>query len=519
MRPRLTTLRILTVLTVGIVGGQTQSHAADFAGRVVEDSSGDPVASAELKIRKPGQRELVADLETDRSGRFAGADLPEGDYTIDISKPNYITTTYPAHIPATGMQVRILRYGVMDGKVTNTRGQAVAGRVFAPGGQTSGSTRISLMVKQPGSDDFKSFEDTALEEAGHFRFFDLPPGQYELGMWYYGLKEGSGMQLYPDNTNPRIFTVAGGEVYNNLDFLIAPNPQYNVTGRVELPAPKMRFALALGLPEHPALPVAQANADTDGNFTFEKIPAGTYDLFAAGPTGGYTAFESVLDTKAEVYYGRVRIQVAGADMTNVAVPVSPGPSLSVVLRAHPTGPPPPACPQSATVTVTPMEPWGIAFFSASVQAGFAREQTIQHLAPGRFRIKANGLGPGCYQVNNLEVDAGRDVEQPVAVQLAAAGSITGKLGTTKDHAKDFIVVLLDPTAGHDVQSQLALPDADGKFRFETLPPGRYRLAAQPVAASSKSRWVANVAQMTEVDVTGGSATDIVLPAAQTGGTQ
>ena len=52
------------------------AHAQDFTGRVVEDSSGEPVASAELKIHKAGLRELVADLDTDRNGRFTGAGLP-----------------------------------------------------------------------------------------------------------------------------------------------------------------------------------------------------------------------------------------------------------------------------------------------------------------------------------------------------------------------------------------------------------------------------------------------------------
>ena len=53
--------------------------AQDFAGRVVGDSSGEPVASAELKIHKAGLRELVADLDTDRAGHFFGSGLAAGD--------------------------------------------------------------------------------------------------------------------------------------------------------------------------------------------------------------------------------------------------------------------------------------------------------------------------------------------------------------------------------------------------------------------------------------------------------
>jgi 5-hydroxyisourate hydrolase-like protein (transthyretin family) len=84
------------------------AQAQDFTGRVLEDSSGEPVASAELKIHMAGMRELVADLDTDRGGRFTGSDLPPGDYTIDVLKPNFMTATFPLHIPSAPLQVSLL---------------------------------------------------------------------------------------------------------------------------------------------------------------------------------------------------------------------------------------------------------------------------------------------------------------------------------------------------------------------------------------------------------------------------
>jgi hypothetical protein len=313
----------LAVLLLATAGAMAQT----VAGRVVEDSSGDPVATAEVKIHKTGLRELAADLDTDRAGRFSSMDLPAGDYTAEVLKPNFITTTFPLHIPNAEIRIRLLRYGVMDGHVTNAHGEAVAGIVRAPYGQTVGATRITVLAKQPGSgEQLLSVRDASLDEDGHYRFFDLPPGQYELGMWYYGIAEGSGMQLYPDNANPRMFTVAGGEVYNDLNFLIPSNPEYQVSGAVALRAPGEKFALALGLPDQPILPVAIALAGDDGSFKFDKVPAGTYDLFAAGPTGGYTQFESMLG-KGDPVFGRVRIQVAGSDVTGLSVVVGAGRSL------------------------------------------------------------------------------------------------------------------------------------------------------------------------------------------------
>lgn len=489
------------------------AHAQDLAGRVVEDSSGEAVASAELKIHKAGMRELVADLETDRAGKFTGTELAAGDYTVDVSKPNFIPTAFPLHIPNRNVQLRLLRYAVMDGRVTNVRGEAVAGRVLAPGGRTNGATRMTVLQKQPGSEEFRLFRDTAPED-GHYRFFDLPPGQYKLGMWFYGLNEGAGMQMYPDNANPKVFTVAGGEVFDNLNFLITPNTQYSVSGTLELPAPGLTFQLALGIPDQPTLPVAQTLVKDDGSFSFDKVPAGTYDLFASGPANGYTAYESVLGGKGgDPLFGRVRIQVAGV-LTGVAVPLGPARSMGVVLRAHGQASMPPACPQSVTVALTSLEPWAIAFFSASAQVSAGKEQTIKGLPPGKFRVMANGLGAGCYQVNQPEAIPGQD-SQPVAVEVAAAGSIRGVVRG----GSDLVVLLLDSSNGAEFPTQLAFPDAQGSFGFATLAPGRYRIAAQHAAAGPKARWVANISQMREIEVAAGDPTSVELAAPPASGGQ
>ena len=273
-------------------------------------------------------------------------------------------------------------------------------------------------ARQPGSDEFHSIRDTALDEDGHFRFYDLPPGQYELGMWYYGINEGSGMQLYPDNSNPRVFTVAGGEVYKDLNFLIAPNPAYKVSCSVILPAPGQKFALALGLPEQPVLPMAIALADDDGSFHFDKVPAGTYDLFAAGPTGGYGQFDSVLGGKGDAMYAKMRIQVAASDMTGVSVAVNPAQSLKVILRARAGTEYPAACPRTSGLDLTSLDPWGIRF-GTTAQASADKEQAIANLAPGRFKIAATGLGAGCYQAHETVVDLGKEVPQPVAIEVPA----------------------------------------------------------------------------------------------------
>src|ERR1035441_9382163 len=150
----------LVVLAASALGAPAL-WAQDLEGRVVEDSSGNPLASAELKFHKAGMRELAADLETDREGRFRAPGLAAGEYTVDAAKANYIAATFRLKIPAAPLLVRLVRYGVIGGQVRYTEGRPVEGRVMAPGGRTIGSARIAVLVKQSGSEELRSEEHTS----------------------------------------------------------------------------------------------------------------------------------------------------------------------------------------------------------------------------------------------------------------------------------------------------------------------------------------------------------------------
>jgi hypothetical protein len=164
------------------------------------------------------------------------------------------------------------------------------------------------------------------------------------------------------------------------------------------------------------------------------------------------------------------------------------------------------------VGVTLLEPWGLMLSGEhfTTHAEFGKEQSIRDLPPGRFQLVVSGLPARCYQANVAVADLSGEAPGPVAIELASAGSIHGVLrGAPADTAR-YAVVLLESGSDAASQSRLAFPDERSRFAYEGLRPGRYRIAAQ-LAAEPKSRWVADISRMVEIEVVGGSPTSLDLP--------
>lgn len=498
--------RLAALYLGALIAGSAPTET--IAGKVVQDDSGAPLASVEVRISRAGVAGLVADLETDTTGQFRAPDLPPAEYLLEVSKPNHVSTVLRLHEPgATTLQIRLVRYGVISGQVTDAHGQPVRGAA------------IFAMVKAAAGEPFRPFthQFAQVDEHGQYRLYNLPPGRYAIAVSYgastmavgshgstaINPNVGSGLHFYPGNTRPQLFTISGGEEIRGVDFVIAPTALYSVSGRVELPVPEAEFWLALTPPEQPALAVAVAIAERDGKFRFEGVPPGSYYLFASGPSIGRGS-GAMLGT--EPFFGRMQVEVGGQNVEDVSVAVQKGRSAAFVLRTPASQQ---ACPATAGLTLLPLEDWG-AMLERSVEIGSGKPQILDSLAPARYHIAVRQLGDACYTLTDRVVDlSGETASGPIEVSLAPAGSIRGRMiGSARPSG--FAIVLVAADADNFQRSiQMAFPDADSRFRFEGLRPGRYRIGAQPAEETSKSRW--SVDQMFEIDVPGGAPTDIEVP--------
>jgi hypothetical protein len=399
--------------------------------------------------------------------------------------------------------VRLVRLGAVTGQVTDERGQPVRGALaFA-------------MAKPPGWSFLKPFGAPASADGqGHYRLYDLPPGQYVIAVSYaaYGEVASSGVQLYPTKWSPRLFTVSGGEEYSGIDFTILPGPLCRVSGMIELPKPGLRFVVSLVAVDQPALAVATQQTGPDGAFSFGRIAPGSYDLLASGPVGGArSGLVAVLGL--DPHFGRIHVEVTG-DLEELSIPVRTSFSAPFVLRPATTQQPASACPSSATLTLSPLEAWGVRI-GGTAEVSFVKESNIDGLAPGRYYAAINMPGDTCYGAADMVLDLnGATGSSPVAIPVAPAGSIQGQLRTGSARPLDLAVVLL--ASGSTAEAQfvrIAIPNAESRFAFDNLRPGRYRIAVQPAAGRSGTRLVPNLSEMFEIEVAGGAPTDVELPVA------
>jgi hypothetical protein len=202
-----------------------------WKAEIVEDHTGNPLASVEVRVYKTGQRTLAAHLETDSSGRFRAPGLADGEYRIEATKANFVGATVRLQAIAGGVAhpPGALR-NVITGQVVDAQGQPVLGTtVYAMPKPVNGPLMpFSAPRCRPaarGSTSTGSTACTACRRASTRwwrRMGRRPRCSDRRGGAEVRSGIGSGVQVYPTNQRPQFFAVTGGEQYRNIDFSIVP---------------------------------------------------------------------------------------------------------------------------------------------------------------------------------------------------------------------------------------------------------------------------------------------------------
>jgi hypothetical protein len=298
-----------------------------------------------------------------------------------------------------------------------------------------------------------------------------------------------------------VFTVSGGEEFGGIDFSVPPGGGFHVSGKIQEVNAGTGYSIALTPVDQPAIAAARVNVSPDGSFRFEGIPSGRYYALVTGPVMGWGAVGVMLGDAP--VYGRGTVDVVGQDVDGLALSLGEPRGVTIAMRAGS------GCPGSARVVLRALEDWG-AMFNWSATVAMGEERRFERLPPERFLVTASDPAERCFPNSETTVDlTGGQSERAVVVQLVTAGAIHGRLVGT-ERGSDFVVVMVasDP-AGMTGRVQATFSDAGGRFNISGLHPGTYRIAAQ----AATGRWIGDLAGMMEIDIRGGSPTDLELPVA------
>lgn len=282
---------IAGVFLIGLASGTLAMQApqtARLSGRVVAADSNTPVRSADLSIIgvTAGLGTKVA--STDEEGRFDLPDVPVGTYTLQISKPGFVTSTFG---PKPGVDQFSLSAGqhVKVDDLRLVRAGAVSGRILDAFGEPIADVAVTAWRVQyltPAQRRVVSTRSFRTNDLGEFRVYGLQPGQYfisasrtadaliALPTFYPGTgsaAEATAVELKggQDVTGIQIqlIRVAYGQVTGTVTTSTARPYDSGVVWLVPARADDAMFSNAL-----------MATTDVQGQFRIVNVSPGTYSI-------------------------------------------------------------------------------------------------------------------------------------------------------------------------------------------------------------------------------------------------
>lgn len=513
------TLLLLAALALACASARAQAPAAKEApstveGRVTDGDEGLVGVGVALVIHQTnsGRLRTVARTKTDHEGRYRLTGVPPGRYQILPAAPAHVMNEWQVYPPGralmlaagetvTDIDFRLVRGGVITGRVTDADGRPVVGEQvqLAPVEKTR-PTNFGF---------FTQSQRMLTDDRGVYRVYGLPAGRYRVSV---GQDAGSGSlrlgarryyrrTFHPDATDEaqaRVVEVTAGGEAADVDITVGrAGRTYSATGRFVgtdgRPAPGVRVGYGAVGREQRSVGVWGAGVATNarGEFALEGLAPGAYAVFSLTDE----------DAPAETYSDVVRFEVTDSDVGGLEVRLRRGASVSGVVQVEGTN-------DRATVARV----LGRLKIMAHVEAGrggltaptFANASVAPDgsfraagLRPGQLRI---GLGwpqqpgvtlsrvevGGVPQRDGIEVAEGAQLTNVRVVVSYGTAVVRGQInvvnGTLTPEAR--LVVFArhlgqgEEAAARGLGRRGAQVDARGHFAFEGLPAGEYEITAR-----------------------------------------
>jgi uncharacterized protein (DUF2141 family) len=506
---------------------RSTTGTASISGQVVALDTGRPLKRVRVSLDAP-ELQGGRSATTDDQGRFSFESLPAGRYSVSASKAGYIAMNYGARRPSRPGQPFALANGERARGIDLMlpRGSVVTGHVFDEDGEPMVGAQVRVMRFQfvQGEKRLVPAGAETSDDRGAFRVYGLQPGTYYVaatstqnsGTFTYTQRGQAGGAVVisalvdgldpggsqPSSTGfaptyyPGVTSVADALPISvglqaeagNVDFILQLVPTARVTGTVMGAdgSPAQGSSVTLS-PDDSTNSARYLGANygsgvrQDGSFIIMNVPPGRYVAFARGQNR----------RQQEPLFGMQNVSVNGADVTGVALTLTPGQTVSGTLSVD-AGSSSGGNLTRIRVSLASLSSLPIPTPPASgvlVDGSFSLTPVVagNYLVrvsglPQNFALKSADYGGRDVADLPLEVRAGQNIS---GVDVVISDRVTELSGTVPagdgQLESDYTVVAFsaDPYDWRPQSRyiQVGRPDVNSQFRIRGLPPGDYLVVA------------------------------------------
>jgi protocatechuate 3,4-dioxygenase beta subunit len=470
---------------------------ASIEGTVVNDTDGRPVSGAHIALRSTrmpmAQTEYAA--MSDANGHFSMAAVQPGSYILMPQRNGLVFASVGGRgAPLPTIRVRAGQHlanyivhfavkAVITGRVVDEAGDPVPGVNVEP----SRTGQFADLVPSARWGGWGTAFDHS-DDRGEFRIV-VPPGKYYLYARPRDTRPGDAPEIrtdgsadivygetyYPNAAGPdratAIDAVAGRET-TGIEIRLVREQFLSVGGMITGPDGPMVATVWLKSPVNRQINRGVVS-DADGHFSFNRVQAGSYQLYAQGAE------------KKSLQSPVLELRVEGADHNDVHLALSPGGDLSGSLEI--------AGGLGGKHTVR-LGTEGQSSGNAGEVAGGAVDDQgrfqLANIPPGRYRILVDPLPDDAY-LKSISVNGtvARDdlIDLTAGAHGARVQASFGRngpriSGTLRDDsgevlAEDYGPIEVQLIRDGDPDHPIMLNPQGGKYLVQSIRPGKYRIVA------------------------------------------
>jgi protocatechuate 3,4-dioxygenase beta subunit len=437
------------------------------------------VPTTDLSRRPPAIPEVMTDLQ----GRFAFNDLEPGSYRLYVVADGFTRLDFISNQPKSFAADNVFDLTAgqrLDLPLRMTPMGSVSGKITGAGGIPLIGSYVQLVHCAYDATAMRRCSEVSkatADDRGDYRLYWIEPGKYYVGVIDDALYHER--TYYPgvaDFQSARQVEVQSGVEVKGVDIAVPSTPMFKIQGRlVDATSGKAppRNAVDLSLISKTELLSNFRLWDDayagDGSFQFESVAPGSYWIRA----------------RIGNAVGVVGVDVT-SDLNNVALIVPPLARVSG--RVTVEGPRTPM-PESAGIFLWPRTESGMRLFGVGTGEQFAADGsfTLSNVVETDYRLSFRGLPPDVY-VKEARMGSADILSQPLK-NLSASQPLSIVLSANGGEIEGVVSDALKPSAGARIalipEARLDRPDlykalrADeaGRFKFQGIAPGRYRILA------------------------------------------